>query len=217
MNHKKINNNKTTPEREKILIGYYNKSEYMTYAGIVCSILGISSCMFQSQLLVPMILLFIAGICDAFDGTIARMCKNRSDMEKQFGVQLDSLADVVSFVVYPVVLLFKVSGINPIVLITASIYVLAGVIRLGWFNITTENNHGYYFGLPVTTIAFIIPIIYYIFSKTQLPMTRIFPIAYGIFALLFVANVKIKKPDIKITIALILLLIGVFIIINRAQ
>lgn len=213
MNHKKVNDNKTIRERKKLLIGYCNKSEYMTYSGIVCSILGIGSCMFQSKLLIPMILLFIAGICDAFDGTIARMCKNRSDMEKEFGVQLDSLADVVSFVVYPVVLLFKVAGVSPIVLITASIYTLAGVIRLGWFNVTTENNHGYYFGLPVTTVAFIIPVIYALLNKIQLKTTEIFPITYGIIALLFIANIKIKKPDIKITITLIILFIVLILIL----
>ena len=161
--------------------------------------------------------LMVAGICDMFDGPIARKCK-RDEKGKAFGIQIDSLADVTNFVVFPMVLLNAVvhaylpemSNVvySVIAVIISMLYVLAGIIRLAWFNITTDGHTDYYQGLPVTFISMIMPLVYglsmnFSFVKEVLLATML------IVALLFVLNIKIKKPRGKFL--LVFLLAGVLI------
>lgn len=176
------------------MIGCYNKSVILTYAGGAISIFGIYLA-FYGNLRTAMICLIIAGICDLFDGVLARRCK-RSDKEKQFGVQIDSLVDVVSFLAFPAVLCFiNTDGITGICLLIAIIYVICGIIRLAWFNINADANQpaAFYTGLPVTYAALALPIVYLIVSLLSLPFL-IFYAAYILLAVLFIAPVKIPKP-----------------------
>ena len=83
-----------------MLIGCYNPSVILTYIGICVSIMGILN---AHDLKFAFICLMIAGVCDMFDGPIARKCK-RDDLGKAFGIQIDTLADVTNFVVFPMVL-----------------------------------------------------------------------------------------------------------------
>ncbi len=178
------------------MIGEYNKSVILTYVGIVSAIIGVF-CAVNMQIDEAFLCLIASGVCDLFDGAIARKCK-RTERAKQFGVQLDSLADVISFLAFPCVLAFCVMGTLGFVSI---FYVIAGVIRLAWFNITansTEQNGEtltYFQGLPVTYSALILPFFYL--------LTLIFPavLSASLFAVLylamsaaFVVDVKIKKP-----------------------
>ena len=178
-------------ENKRVIIGYYNKSVILTFVGIVISIIGMLN---VSNTDFALTCLILAGICDLFDGVIARKCK-RTDKEKEFGVQIDSLADVISFLVFPVV--FAVFNNNNKILaaIVAGVYILAGVERLGWFNVNTgEGKKGYYDGLPVTYSALIIPIANVVleFLKFQFKYTNY--ILLIVLAVLYVVNVKIKKP-----------------------
>ena len=76
-----------------MIIGYYNKSVILTFVGILISIFGMLN---VANTDIALTCLILAGICDLFDGVVARKCK-RTDKEKAFGVQIDSLADVISF------------------------------------------------------------------------------------------------------------------------
>lgn len=114
-----------------------------------------------------LICLIMCGICDTFDGMVARSKKNRTDEEKRFGIQIDSLCDLVAFGVFPAILGYNV-GLSSIGWLAIEIfYVLAAVIRLAYFNVkeetrqkeTTEKRK-YYQGLPVTTSSFILPMAY---------------------------------------------------------
>ena len=174
-------------------IGCFNRSVIVTYLGLACSLLGISLLLTQNvyesvnRMDIAMIFLIIAGICDLFDGFIARKCK-RNDIQKQFGIQIDSLVDVISFLVFPAVILLKM---NTSMWWLAILYMIAGVTRLAWFNIHTDGHTDYYQGLPVTFIAFFAPIIY----SLNIGFNNIvFPILYSIISLLFVLNIPIKKP-----------------------
>ena len=143
------------------MIGEYNKSVILTYIGIAIALLGIWYSV-EGDISVAMICLIVAGICDLFDGKIARMCA-RSERAKAFGVQIDSLADVMSFLILPVMIGCKVVSNTLVVMkLIYILYVLAGIIRLAWFNMTThlEGDRSYYQGLPVTYMALILPTIY---------------------------------------------------------
>lgn len=178
-----------------MFIGCYNRSVILTYIGVCFGVVGIMN---VENLALANICLIFAGICDMFDGKIARMCK-RTEQEKEFGIQIDSLCDTVLFLVYPIIILHQIfSSANSyemiIVGIVSVLYVLAGVTRLGWFNITTDGETKFYQGLPVTSMSAILPISYWILMITDVPHLRFYIL--GVFVIvefLFVANIKVKK------------------------
>jgi CDP-diacylglycerol--serine O-phosphatidyltransferase len=202
---------------KKLFIGVYNPSIILTYIGVFCSLYGMSKILIPRDgtifdvLTLGMIMLVIAGVCDMFDGRIARLCK-RTEKEKEFGIQLDSLADTASFVVFPATLLIYATHGSIAGIVVAMFYCFAGIMRLGWFNVTTEENKGYFFGLPVTFSAIIIPSTYLIMHWLSCGKYQnyeiVFPIVYGITGLLFISNFKLKKPGLVISIALVLLSIA---------
>ena len=147
------------------------------------------------------------------------MKKNRTDREKVFGIQIDSLCDLVCFGVFPGVLGYSFGFNYGLGLVSAIAIILAAVIRLGYFNTieqerqaaTSEKRHEYR-GLPVTTVAIILPIIYIaigLVGKTLFP--TIFQICLIIIALLFLIKFKVKKPQMLGVVLLIL--IGTIILI----
>ncbi len=178
-------------ENKRVIIGYYNKSVILTFVGILISIVGMLNAANTDFALTCLIL---AGICDLFDGVIARKCK-RTEKEKEFGVQIDSLADVISFLIFPVVFAVFNNDNKILAAIIAGVYILAGVERLGWFNVNTgEGKKGYYDGLPVTYSALIIPIVNVVLELLNVQFKYTNYIILAVLAVLYVANVKIKKP-----------------------
>ena len=134
------------------MIGKWNKSVIATYVGMLFSVAAIIL-LFADMTGYAMMCFMAAGICDLFDGTIARMCK-RTEEEKNFGIQLDSLVDVMSFIALPVVLVIKVAGITWYSVIACGLYTVFGVARLAYFNVCQEENEDkdspikYYTGMP---------------------------------------------------------------------
>ena len=178
----------------KKIIGIYNLANSVTYLGVILSVLAII--LLNKNTNYSIICLALAGICDLFDGRIARMFK-RTDEEKKYGIEIDSLADVVNFVVCPACVLVYLCGNDITCDIIAVIYVLAGITRLAWFNITTDGNTGFYQGLPVTYSALFISVIYVIIDRVSVLASYsgyIFNGLYILLAILFVLNIKIKKP-----------------------
>lgn len=94
----------------------------------------------------------IAGVFDGLDGWVARLTNTSS----QFGIQLDSLADLVGFGVAPSVLLYS-WGLNPfgrIGLAAAFLFAVCGALRLARFNVqmgTTESKA--FTGMPIPAAA----------------------------------------------------------------
>ena len=93
------------------------KSVIVTYLGIIFGIISMGFAFTKmafaevAYIRYSLILLMLAGVCDMFDGKIARMCK-RTEAEKEFGIQIDSLADTVNFVVLPVVIMLSLIETN---------------------------------------------------------------------------------------------------------
>lgn len=186
-------------KKNKLFIGCYNKSVIVTYIGIIIATIGIILQLnSSSELSVKngLICLIFSGLCDLFDGPIAREMK-RTELEKSFGIQIDSLADVIISIVLPITILNNISynyysGYTKIISI---IYILCGLIRLAYFNIMTDGHTKYYYGLPVTYIALILPIeisiFWHIESETQAIVCMLTML---ITAIAFIINVRISKP-----------------------
>ncbi len=181
------------------MIGFYNYTVVLTYVGLASAVLGIFSA-FDGRPTYAVICLIIAGICDMFDGKIARTM-DRTQMEKRFGIQIDSLCDLVSFGVLPAAIGFSLTGYNVFYVFVYIIYILAAVIRLAYYNVTEEirqdNEAGereYYEGLPVTNITIIVPIL---FIMKRFIKPAIFPSVYVavlvVVGCAFVTGFKVKK------------------------
>lgn len=180
-----------------MFIGKYNKSLIVTYIGVIFAILGMNFSLL-GNLKYTMICMVIAGVCDLFDGKIARMC-DRTEEEKKFGVEIDSLADTVAFVVFPVVIGYSL-GLNEWYNILGYVLlVLAGITRLGYFNISVIDKNKdkpvkSYSGLPVTSTSVIIPALWFITSMIKgLSFEIVFSYVIYLIAFLFVFNMKIPK------------------------
>lgn len=141
--------------------------------------------------------LIVAGVCDLFDGFIARKCK-RTEEEKAFGIQLDSLVDVISFIALPIAIFINL-GLNAWYhLVIYWVFAICGIARLGYFNMKAEHSNSplsHYEGLPVTYSALVFPVGYllsYILSADT------FYIYYAILILVVsvcnVVKIKIRKP-----------------------
>lgn len=81
------------------MIGFYDYTVVVTYISLVSSILGMF-CAIDGRLTLAVSCLAFSGLCDMFDGKIARTKKNRTDDEKSFGIQIDSLCDIVCFGIF---------------------------------------------------------------------------------------------------------------------
>ena len=180
------------------MIGYYNYSVILTYVGLASAILGMTQAM-QKNLRVAVLCLMFCGFGDMFDGAIARTCKRTED-EKTFGIQIDSLCDLVCFGVFPAMIGYA-TGIRTFFGSACMIfYVLAAVIRLGYFNVQEMNRvqaeggkRKYYLGLPVTTTSLLIPSMLLLDIPTRLSVVRFYNFALLLLGLAFLSKIKVRK------------------------
>lgn len=180
----------------KRIVGFWNPSVVLTYVGMSIAILGMFLAV-SGRINYSFICLVLCGICDLFDGVVARRFK-RTDEEKAFGIELDSLVDVVSFIALPVTIYMNIGFVSPLHLILYILYSIAGIARLGYFNVVTADGEGpvkYYDGLPITYAALVFSLMY--LTVNILP-SNIFVIVYTIsmaaVTVLEVIKVKIVKP-----------------------
>ena len=182
------------------MLGYYNYTVYLTYVGLISAVFGMMEAL-QRNPRVAVLCLMFCGLCDMFDGTIARTHKTRTDDEKSFGIQIDSLCDLVCFGIFPVVIGFSIGVKSVFGVICMAFYALAAVIRLGYFNVqeinrtkeTTEKRK-YYTGLPVTSIAILLPTFLLLDIPTKFSMVRLYSICLLFVGIAFISKIKIKKP-----------------------
>lgn len=118
------------------------------------------------------VLILTAGIFDMLDGVVARLTRSTSE----FGVELDSLCDAVSFGVAPSILLYSVyfHEMHQWGALLSSLPALAGVLRLARFNVqlTSMEDKMYFRGMPIPAGAFILAsYVLFVHLGTDLPDT----------------------------------------------
>ncbi|SDB37034.1 CDP-diacylglycerol---serine O-phosphatidyltransferase [Pseudobutyrivibrio sp. YE44] len=208
-----------------MMIGVYDYTVILTYLSTLSGVIGIIVTMTGiGHPYCGTMFLMISGLLDGFDGKVARTKKNRSDFEKEFGVQIDSLSDLICFGVLPAsigIAQLRVSGlltdlgrkaVKPdnysfvLLLITiAAFYVLAALIRLAYFNSTSDQRaeeamikgKAYFTGLPVTSAALIFPLTLVLHWILSADLTVFYFWLMLIVAVLFIGNFKVPKPNKK--------------------
>lgn len=183
------------------MIGFYNYTVWLTFIGMLSSVIGIGFA-FEGKLTAAVICLMFSGCCDMFDGIVARTKKDRTEEEKRFGIQLDSLSDIVCFGLLPFVIGLSVGADEWWQIVIMALFALAGLIRLAYYNVTeetrqqqTSEKRKHYLGLPITSSALTVPLL---FCFEGLIGAAHFPLAYTLLLLvngaMFVIPVQIKKP-----------------------
>ncbi|ERI09777.1 putative CDP-diacylglycerol-serine O-phosphatidyltransferase [Aneurinibacillus aneurinilyticus ATCC 12856] len=124
-------------------------------------------------------LILLAALCDVFDGKLARMLHVDSPM----GVELDSLADIVSFGVAPAILVHTMHTPSPLLTLAFIAFPIAGAWRLGRFNI--KPTVGYYMGVPITLAGLTLAVLA-LFSFSS-------PLLMLLLAILMVSPIRIPK------------------------
>lgn len=186
------------------MLGFYNYTVILTYIGAASGVYGIIGTLSRSSPRIGVLCLMFSGLCDMFDGTIAKT-RERTDDEKKFGIQIDSLSDLICFGVLPACIGYAVGMKRPYHMIILITYVLAALIRLAYFNVMEEHRQEgesgrreSYEGLPVTNSALIFP---FIFILVPYIGVKYISLIYGgmmvVVSMAYLTNFKVKKPDMK--------------------
>ena len=128
-------------------------------AGLLCALLGIYFAVLKN-FPAAVIGMIWAVLFDWGDGIIARKIKGRTDEQKDFGAQLDSLIDMVSFGICPAVFLLSYGEFSAWFLPGAFVIVTTGAIRLSYFNIFGLVDSTTYKGLSLDNNVIIFALVF---------------------------------------------------------
>lgn len=197
------------------MIGFYNYTVWLTYIGMLSSVVGIGFAG-SGKITAAVICLMFSGLCDMFDGIVARTKKDRTDEERRYGIQLDSLSDVVCFGVLPVAIGYNIGADAWWQVAIMALFALAGLIRLAYYNVTEETRQQqttekrkHYLGVPITTSALTVPLLFCFRGL----LGGYFALAYTLLLLVngafFITPIQVKKPS-KTGLAVMLVLGVIF-------
>lgn len=158
---------------------------------------------------------FFGAFFDMADGRVARLTRTQSD----FGMQLDSLADAVTFGVAPAMIVYKwgLSALGAVGLATAFVYLACGLIRLARFNVLAQHEQSpssYFTGVPIPLAAgLLVSVVMYHQQTLAEPAVKLrFVIALTVaLGALMVSNVRYRNfKNIRAT-APTMLILGTFL------
>jgi CDP-diacylglycerol--serine O-phosphatidyltransferase len=190
----------------------------------------------SSDVMISGWLIFLAMVFDSLDGYVARLARTSSD----FGAQLDSLCDLVTFGVAPGFLLVKMcpefAFHSQAVWVIAAAYAACAALRLARFNVETgdEDEHTHFSGLPSPAAAAAIAgfgIMFYTLRQSDNPLRHaaqidialqyILPFFGALLALLMVSRIRYPHVANQIfrgqksfahVVAVVFALVAVFVI-----
>jgi len=183
-------------------MNFFDKNNHFNIANIVTFSnisLGIIAMYFiqQHNFFVAIVLAWIAGGFDILDGKLAR----RYNLSCEFGIQLDSFADFISFVVMPAFLLFyalTADDVSELETLVAGIvfiyYIISGLRRLIQFNINSQVGEvaRYFVGVPTPLGAILLWVLYLVYSYGI--VTNLFVILLFVVIIAYLLNSKVKIP-----------------------
>lgn len=175
---------------------HFNLANLITFANITCGMIAIYLVTID-QFAIAAILAWVAGAFDIMDGKIAR----KYGLSTEFGVQLDSFADFLSFVVMPSFFLFFAlefdsNLIKFFVGLLFIWYVTSGLRRLVSFNLMSDAGEvtKYFTGVPTPLGAILLWILWLLYISGLL--TNIFVISLLVLTIAWSLNSKIKIPHL---------------------
>lgn len=187
---------------EKLRRGVYLIPSLFTAGNLMCGFFSIIST-FNGEYVQAALFIIVAHLLDGVDGYAARLTKTTS----QFGVEFDSLADVVSFGVAPAILVYYWALVpwRTWGWLAACTYVVCGALRLSRFNVQARSvGKSHFVGLPIPAAAETITstvLMYYFLGGEGAPNRHVTSllVIYGLAALM-VSNFQyfsLKSTDLR--------------------
>ncbi len=176
----------------------FNLANLVTFTNIALGVVAIYFIV-KGDFFTAIILAWIAGACDIADGKIAR----KYNLSTEFGVQLDSFADFLSFVVMPSFLLFYslgsgiASGLQEIFIgAVFIIYIIMGLRRLVEFNLKADAGkvEKYFEGVPTPLGAILLWVLYLIYSYGVVENVYLITLLVAVIAWSLNSKLKIPHP-----------------------
>ena len=187
--------------KNKYIIGYYNLANLVTLVGLACAVLACFM-ISRGQHIFAMLSYGIAALCDAMDGKIARATTTSTKRERFYGVQLDSLCDVISFGAVPCFMAYMLGYNSVIDILIYMLFVICGVTRLANFNTesavdTTDMKPKFFTGMPIPFSQMVFPLLLIVHILAGSHVYWLFRIVYLLVGLAFVIRIRIPKPSTK--------------------
>ena len=158
----------------------------ITYGGLLFALIGIYL-LIKNQIVLAIIFLTLTDVFDMADGYVAR----RFNMKSPLGADLDSLVDMVAFVIPPFIIALVFN--NDLLIISSVFLVSCAIYRLARFNVE-KKVPGYIKGL----VASLPP--HFIYTAILLNITTVYlSIFYVIFGIMMVSTILTKKKYTDIT------------------
>ena len=143
------------------MLHLFDAANGVTLVSLICA-LTCCGLAFDQRIAWALVALMACGLCDLFDGFVARRM-NRSSLHRAFGAQLDSLVDACAFGMAPAMLLYATGLRHPLESVLLAGLPLCVVWRLAWYNtlpMTEIDGRRYFAGLPSTYVALFLPLTY---------------------------------------------------------
>ncbi|MCH9813513.1 MAG: CDP-alcohol phosphatidyltransferase family protein [Epsilonproteobacteria bacterium] len=174
----------------------FNLANLVTFLNITAGVIALYFIQ-QGDFFTAIVFAWIAGVLDILDGKIAR----KFNLSCEFGIQLDSFADFLSFVIMPAFLLFyallKGSAFETLLAGAVFIYyIISGLRRLIEFNLKSEAGDvaKYFEGIPTPLGAILLWVLYLIYSYGVVTNLYILLLFVAIIATLLNSKLKIPHP-----------------------
>ncbi|BAB05029.1 CDP-diacylglycerol--serine O-phosphatidyltransferase [Halalkalibacterium halodurans] len=160
-------------------------ANFFTIINLSCGVFAILFTL-QGELRVSLLFITIAAVFDRLDGAAAR----KFDCASDFGKQLDSLTDIISFGVAPALMIYHaiLFDFGYAGALFTVFYIACGAIRLARFNIT--ENHNSFIGLPITAAGCILTLLYLAVGYWP---DYTFMFAILILSFLMVSTIRVRK------------------------
>lgn len=177
------------------IIQQLDLANFLTITGLMLGFISAILAL-QSQFYGALICLIYAGLTDVFDGFVAKTIQ-RTKWQSAVGKQLDNLADICSFGFSPAIFAYCFGLQDFLSILLLMMYVGASALRLAFFNCVGLYNEGekhYYIGMPVTCVAFFLPLTFlsnFILSDNY--MKILLMALYAVLTVMMVSNFKVMK------------------------
>ena len=199
------------------MLGFYDYTVVLTYGGLIFALLGIFET-FKGNFVGALFYLGMSLVCDTLDGKVASTKKDRTRAQTMFGIQIDSLCDMVSFGVMPAIFCYC-SGMNSsIELCLIGYYCLCCVIRLAYFNVLAidkkPGEKSVYHGLPVVGFAIILPVIYVLKLWVDFSLVRWgMRVMLALAGTLYIWDFNMPKPKLIMLLPLLIMYLTAFVLL----
>ncbi|MFC1983643.1 CDP-alcohol phosphatidyltransferase family protein [Chloroflexota bacterium] len=148
-------------ENQKPTILFFMKDipNLVTLLGLSSGVLGIYLALVENFPAAVIAMLW-AVLFDWYDGTVARRIPGRSSVFKSVGAKMDSLVDIVSLAVCPAIILLSYGEFSPWFFPGALVIIMAGVVRLAYFDIFGVDKDGIIVGLSLDITPLVVALVF---------------------------------------------------------